>query len=80
MFDADGDGHMSTKEFMVLFRHRRPRGIHKVSSVYMSFIYRNQFLIRGSILPMLGFQLRDYVSDSNDIKVLDLKEKRFGRK
>ncbi|VDL19109.1 unnamed protein product [Hymenolepis diminuta] len=29
MFDADGDGHMSPKEFMVLFRNRRPRGIHK---------------------------------------------------
>ncbi|VDO14834.1 unnamed protein product [Rodentolepis nana] len=39
MFDADGDGHMSSKEFMVLFRNRRPRGIHKVSSVYVLFIY-----------------------------------------
>ncbi|EUB54855.1 EF-hand domain-containing family member [Echinococcus granulosus] len=29
MFDADGDGHMSPQEFMVLLRNRRPRGIHK---------------------------------------------------
>ncbi|KAM7538090.1 hypothetical protein Aperf_G00000078733 [Anoplocephala perfoliata] len=29
MFDVDGDGRMSPQEFMVLFRNRRPRGIHK---------------------------------------------------
>lgn len=35
MFDADGDGHMSPKEFMVLFRNRRPRGIHKVRQYFV---------------------------------------------
>ncbi|VDD79945.1 unnamed protein product [Mesocestoides corti] len=29
MFDADGDGKISPKEFMVLFQNRRARGIHK---------------------------------------------------